>query len=145
MNLEWHKEPFCLLTPEQQIKLRNQAETRVYQIGKIIWSTEEPGSQFLITSGNIRLREDGKSLFTLKAGDWFGDLLELSGHFKAVASSDVEVVRWDVALWKQASFLEINNFWLQLRARYQSIDDSLPQPVRGYPFILSPNTAAAAA
>lgn len=145
MNLEWDKKPFCLLAPEQQIRLRNQAGTSFYQTGKIIWSTEEPGSQFLIISGNVRLREDGKSqsLATLKPGDWFGDLLELSGHFKAVASSEVEVVQWDAALWKQTSSLEVNNFWLQLRVRYQPIEASLPQPVRGYPFILSPNTAAA--
>jgi ATP-binding cassette subfamily B protein len=38
---------------------------------------------------------------TLKAGDWFGDLLELSGDLKAVASKNVEVVRWDVALWQK--------------------------------------------
>ncbi|MFH7024356.1 MAG: peptidase domain-containing ABC transporter [Heteroscytonema crispum UTEX LB 1556] len=145
MNLEWDKEPFCLLTPQQQIQLKNQAETRGYQTGVVIWSTDKPGNQFLIISGNVRLREEGKpqSLATLKPGDWFGDLLELSGHFKAVASSYVEVVRWDTALWKQASSIELNHFWQQERSRYQSIDASLPQPVRGYPFILSPNTAAA--
>lgn len=144
MNLEWHKEPFCLLTPEQQIKLKNQAETRNYQTGKIIWSTDA-GSQFLIISGNVRLREDGKSqsLATLKSGDWFGDLLELSGHFKAVASSSVEVVRWDVALWQKADYIELKRFWFSERSRYQSIEANLPQPVSGYPFILSANTAAA--
>lgn len=145
MNLEWDKEPFCLLIPEQQIKLKNQAETRGYQTGVIIWSTDKPGSQFLIISGNVRLREDGKSqsLATLKAGDWFGDLLELSGDLKAVASKNVEVVRWDAALWQKADSLEINRFWQQERSRYQSIEANLPQPVSGYPFVLSPNTAAA--
>jgi ATP-binding cassette subfamily B protein len=50
MNLRWEELPFCLLTPEQQIHLRNQAEIRPYQTGVIIWSTEKPGSQFLIIS-----------------------------------------------------------------------------------------------
>ncbi|MEI2578248.1 type I secretion system permease/ATPase [Scytonema sp. PRP1] len=145
MNLRWEELPFCLLTPEQQIQLRNQAESRRYQTGNIIWSTDEPGSQFLITSGNVRLREEGNpKSSTLKAGDSFGDLLELSGHFKAVASSkDVEVVRWNAGLWQQASSLELKSFWQQERSRYQPIEASLPQPVSGYPFILSPNTAAA--
>jgi ATP-binding cassette subfamily B protein len=133
MNFEWEKEPFCLLTPEQQIKLRNQAQTYSYQTGKIIWSTDEPGNQFLIISGNVRLREDGKSqsLATLKAGDWFGDLLGLSGDLKAVTSKNVEVVRWDAALWKQASPREINRFWQQERSRYQPMLESMPGIIRG--------------
>ncbi|MBW4633780.1 MAG: cyclic nucleotide-binding domain-containing protein [Iphinoe sp. HA4291-MV1] len=94
MNLRWEELPFCLLTPEQQMELKNQAKTGHYQTGNIIWSTDEPGSQFLIISGNVRFREDGKpqSLATLKSGDWFGDLLEFSGQFKAVAKDSVEVV-----------------------------------------------------
>ncbi|NJM69565.1 MAG: cyclic nucleotide-binding domain-containing protein [Scytonema sp. RU_4_4] len=87
MNLRWEELSFCLLTPEQQIQLKNQAETHHYEIGNIIWSTDKPGNQFLIISGKVRLREEGQpqSLATLESGDWFGDLLELSGHFKAVA------------------------------------------------------------
>ncbi|MBC6435646.1 cyclic nucleotide-binding domain-containing protein, partial [Nostoc sp. HG1] len=143
--LKWESLPLCLLTTEQQIKFKNQAEVRRYKTGEIIWSTDIPGNQFLIISGNVRLREDGKSqsLATLKAGDWFGDLLELSGDLKAVASKNVEVVRWDAAVWQKASSIELNHFWQQERSRYQSIDANLPQPVSGYPFVLSPNTAAA--
>ncbi len=145
MNLQWEKEPFCLLTPEQQINLKNQVEICRYQTGVIIWSTDKPGNQFLIIAGNVRLREDEKSqsLATLKAGDWFGDLLELSGDLKAVASKNVEVVRCDVALWQKADSRELNHFWQQERSRYQPIEANLPQPVSGYPFVLSPNTAAA--
>jgi len=53
------------------------------------------------------LREEGadKPLATLATGDWFGDLLEISGQFKAVASSkEVVVVRWDAALWTEVMF-----------------------------------------
>ncbi|OUL18321.1 type I secretion system permease/ATPase [Nostoc sp. RF31YmG] len=146
VNLKWESLPLCLLTPEQQIYLRNQAEIRQYKIGEVIWSTDKPGKQFLLISGNVRLREDGKakSLATLTAGDWFGDLLELSGEFKAVASSkDVEVVCWNTGLWQELSSVEINRFWIALRSRYQPQDSNLPQPISGYPFILSPKTAAA--
>ncbi|BAY66626.1 type I secretion system ATPase (plasmid) [Calothrix brevissima NIES-22] len=144
--LKWESLPLCLLTPQQQIHLRNQAETRQYKTGEIIWSTEIAGNQFLIISGNVRLREEGKakSIVTLKAGDWFGDLLQLSGEFKAVASSkDVVVVRWNTAIWQEVLSAEINQFWMTLRSRYQPEDINVPQPVSGYPFILSPNTAAA--
>lgn len=145
MNLRWEEEPLCLLSPEQQIQVRNQAQTRHYTVGNVIWSTDNPGNQFLIISGKVRLREDekSKSLATLTAGDWFGDLLELSGQFQAVASNDVEVVRWDAALWTRVSSTEINEFWHKLRSRYQPQDANLPQPVSGYPFIFSLNTAAA--
>lgn len=143
--LKWESLPLCLLTTEQQIQFKNQAEIRRYQTGEIIWSTGIPRNQFLVVSGNVRLKEEGKpkSLGSFKAGDWFGDLLELSGDLKAVASTNVEVVRWDAALWQKAASLELNHFWQQERSRYQSIDANLPQPVSGYPFVLSANTAAA--
>lgn len=50
---------------------------------------------------------------------------------------------WNAALWQEVSSVEINQFWLALRSRYQPQDTNLPQPVSGYPFILSPYTAAA--
>lgn len=144
--LRWEELPFCLLTRSQQIQLKNQSETLHYTRGKVIWSTDKPGGQFLIIEGKVRLREEGqsRSLATLTAGDWFGDLLELSGQFKAVASSkDVVVVRWDTALWNSASSPETDRFWQELRSRYQPHDARSPQPVSGYPFVFSPNTAAA--
>ena len=145
MNLQWSELPLCLLSPEQQIQVRNQAEICRYTVGNVIWSTDSPPNQFLIISGNVRLSEDGKSksLATLTAGNWFGDLLELSGQFQAVASTNVEVVRWNTALWTRISSAEINQFWHQERSRYQPQDANTPQPVSGYPFIFSLNTAAA--
>jgi len=137
--LRWSDLPLCLLIPEQQIQVINQAQTRRYSGGNVIWSTDSPGNQFLIISGNVRLSEDGKSksLATLSAGNWFGDLLELSGQFKAVAKQDVVVVCWDAALWTRVSSQEINRFWFQERSRYQPEDANLPQPVSGYPFVFS--------
>jgi len=91
------------------------------------------------------LREEGadKPLATLATGDWFGDLLEISGQFKAVASSkEVVVVRWDAALWTEASCLEIEKFWTQRDRASNLKPPMLPQTV-GYPFVSSLNTAAA--
>ncbi|NJL61141.1 MAG: type I secretion system permease/ATPase [Methylacidiphilales bacterium] len=154
MNLQayikWEELPFSLLNPEQKLELKQQAEIRNYITGKIIWSTHEntpnPSKQFLIISGTVRLREEGKSksLAFLKTGDWFGDLLELSGQFKAVASSrDVVVISWDIDIWEKVTSSEINRFWQELRSRYQSPDSNLPQLISGYPFVFSLNTAAA--
>ncbi len=143
--LQWSELPLRLLSPEQQIQVRNQAEIHRYTIGNVIWSTDSFPNQFLIISGKVRLRENGKSksLATLTAGDWFGDLLELSGEFQAIASNDVVVARWDAAVWNQAASEEIIQFWHQGRSRYQPQDANLPQPVSGYPFVFSLNTAAA--
>jgi ATP-binding cassette subfamily B protein len=146
MNIRWEELPLCLLNPEQQIEVRNQEQIRHCTVGKVIWSTDSPGNQFLIISGKVRLKEEGKSesLAILKLGDWFGDLLGLSGQFQAVASSnDVVVVCWNAALWTRISSDEINRFWHELRSRYQSQDPNLPRPVSGYPFVFSLNTAAA--
>lgn len=115
-HLPWDKQPLCLLSPEQQTQLKNQAETQHYPLAAKIWSTDTPGNQFFIVSGKVRIREEGvaRSLATLTAGDWFGDLLGLSGHFKAVASSkQVVVVRFSAAVWSEFSDPEINSFWKQ--------------------------------
>lgn len=142
--LRWEKLPLSLLSHEQQTQFRNQAHTCLYTSGTVIWCTDSPGDHFLIISGNVRLKEGKSTLAILTAGDWFGDLIELSGQFKAVASSeDVVVVRWDAALWSRVSSEEINQFWKQKRLRYQPQDADFSQPVSGYPFVFSLNTAAA--
>ncbi len=145
-NFSWNEPPFCWLNPQQQVELKTQAEILAYSLGEKIWFTEAVGYQFLVVSGKVRLREEetGEPLALLKAGDWFGDLLELSGQFKAVAASkEVVVVRWQATLWTENSCPEIEQFWQQLRSRYQPEISQTPQPVSGYPFISSPNTAAA--
>jgi ATP-binding cassette subfamily B protein len=146
INLAWDAPPLCLLSPQQQVQFQDQAKVYRYTLGEKIWSTDSPKEQFLIVAGKVRLREEGvtKALTTLAAGDWFGDLLELSGLIKAVAASkEVVVVRWDTALWTQVASSEIDRFWSQQRSRYQPHTTETPQPVSGYPFVSSLNTAAA--
>jgi ATP-binding cassette subfamily B protein len=144
-NLSWENSPLNLLTSPQQVQFKHQAQICRFQLGDRIWSTEQSGDQFLIVSGKVRLREEGvdKSLATLKAGEWFGDLLELFGNFKAVASSqEVIVVRWDADLWQQATNPELEQFWMQSRSRHQT-QMTITQNVTGYPFVASLNTASA--
>lgn len=146
IHLLWDTPPLALLSPEQQVQFKNQAQTRRYNLGEKIWSAESPGDQFVVVSGKIRLREEGarQALATLGVGDWFGDLLKLSGSFKAVASSkEVVVVRWDTGLWTGASSTEIERFWHQTRSHLTPQNADAPQPISGYPFVSSLNTAAA--
>lgn len=143
-SLAWDEPPLCLLNPEQQVQFKNQAQTCRYKLGEKIWSTDSPNYQFVVVSGKVRLREEGAAqpLATLESGEWFGDLQQLSGSFKAVAASkEVVVVRWDTALWTATS-LEIDSFWIQARRQLEPQTDA-PQPVSGYPFVSSLNTAAA--
>lgn len=151
-NLAWDQLPLSLLSPEQQVKFKHQAETRRYGLGEIIWDTDslngENGSsnfrgQFLIVSGKVRLVSQDDSVI-LQKGDWLGDLLELSGAWKARASSkDVIILRWDAELWNTVSSPDTKKYWTSLKFRYQPQTDDAPQPVAGYPFVSSLNTAAA--
>lgn len=144
-NLDWNQPPLCLLSPQQQVEFKHLTQTGFYKLGEKIWSTDNPGKQFLIVRGKVRLRGVGanQSIATLKAGEWFGDLLGLSGQFKAVAASqEVVVAYWNTA-WQQATSPEIERFWQRERSRYQPWSTIDPQPVSGHPFVSSLNTAAA--
>ncbi|HEY9814531.1 MAG TPA: type I secretion system permease/ATPase [Candidatus Obscuribacterales bacterium] len=160
LNLDWAKPPLCWLSPDEQISIKQQAEVQTFSLGEVIWATESLGKQYLVVSGNVRLvPNDGKSVL-LKAGDWFGELPELSDQWKArAASKTVSVLTWDSRLWKdltQASSpngtmptgtvdraTELQQFWRSLRSQYQPNVSGKPQPVAGYPFVQALNTAAA--
>lgn len=140
----WEAPPLCLLNAEQQLILKHKAETFRYKLGEIIWSTDSADYQYLITAGRIRLlSEDGRSII-LKPGDWLGPLLELQGQWKArAASNDIVVLSWPCDLWVTATSPEVKQFWISQRSHYQPPTPSDPQPISGYPFIGSLNTAAA--
>ena len=152
-NLTYDEAPFCWLSNQQQVKLKTQAENLHYTLGEKIWVSEE-GYQFLIIAGKVRLRqvETGQSLAVLKAGDWFGDLLNLSGQFKAIAASkEVVLLCWQAQLWAEVTFPQSKEFWQQMAMGFapaslidnQQQTPDLTQPISGYPFIASLNTAAA--
>ncbi|MBD2127767.1 peptidase domain-containing ABC transporter [Microcoleus sp. ZQ-A2] len=144
-SIPWDVPPLALLSPEQQVQFQNQAQTRRYTLGEKIWSTDSRGELFLIVAGKVRLREEGatKPLATLGMGDWFGDWLQLSGAFKAVASGkEVVVVCWDTPLWQEVLSPDLERFWHQTRSRLVPPSADAPQPVSGYPFVSTLNTAA---
>ena len=145
-SLPWEEAPLCWLSPSQQIQFQNQAEAHRYTLGQKIWSSDSSGEHFFVVSGKVRLREaeNPKALVTLAPGDWFGGLLEISRDLKAVAASkEVVVVRWDAALWREATSLELEGFWRQTRSRYIPQTPDTPQPILGYPFVASINAGAA--
>ncbi|MEW6492636.1 MAG: type I secretion system permease/ATPase [Cyanobacteriota bacterium] len=145
-SLPWNIPPLGNLSPEQQVRFRDQAQIRRYKLGEKIWSTDSPGEQFVVVAGKVRLREEGasKPLTTLESGAWFGDLLKLSETFKAVASTkEVIVACWDSAFWEEALSSEIDRFWMQAKLRIEPQTADTPQKVSGYPFVSSLNTAAA--
>jgi ATP-binding cassette subfamily B protein len=143
-SITWDKPPLSGLSAAQQVRLKDQAKPRTHSLGEVIWSTETLGHQFLIVAGNVRLvPTEGKPLL-LKAGDWFGDLLNLSDQWKArAASKEVVVLQWSAAVWEELATPEINQFWASVRLRYQPDFSDAPQPVTGYPFVSGLNTAAA--
>ncbi|QDL10459.1 type I secretion system permease/ATPase [Brasilonema octagenarum UFV-E1] len=111
----WNQPPLCWLTAEQQNRLQQVSETLRYKLGEKIWPQEAAGFQFLIISGNIRLRDGsvGKTLTVLQPGDWFGDLNNFSVECKAVAASkEVVVLRQTTAVWAELSTPQIEGFWL---------------------------------
>ncbi len=145
-SLAWQAAPLCLLTADEQVRFRNLAQIRRYKLGEKIWSTDSPAAQFCLISGKVRLREENvrQPLATLETGDWFGDLVQLSHQVKAIASSkEVVVATWEKSLWQQASSLEIAQFWQQTQTNIEPQTAAIPQPISGYPFISSLNTAAA--
>ncbi len=142
-NVAWTKPPLSFLSPEQQVKCRSAADIRQYQLGDVLWSSDTPGSQILLLSGKVRLvGDDGQSVL-LKPGDWFGDLLELSGY-KARAASQVEAVVWRSASWHELDSASLTAYWARQRNRYLPQSDTTPKPTSGFPFVPGVNTGAAA-
>ncbi|GET41151.1 type I secretion system permease/ATPase [Microseira wollei] len=145
-SLNWDKPPLCWLSPAQQVYFKNQAQTHRYKLGEKIWSKGVPKHQFVVVLGKVRWREEqaAKALATLAPGDWFGELLKLSGGFKAVAASkEVVVLSWDAALWSEISSPQIERFWQEARRRLEPQTPDAPQMVSGYPVVQNLNAAAA--
>lgn len=143
-SIAWNAPPLCWLTPEQQRQVKDQARPRKFTLGAVVWSTDLVDREFLIVSGNVRLvPAEGKTV-VLKAGDWFGDLPELTDQWKArAASKELTVLEWNSAMWRSVDSAEFSQFWLTLRSRYQPEFSASPQAVSGYPWMGSSHTAAA--
>jgi ATP-binding cassette, subfamily B, bacterial len=142
-NLPWNEPPLSLLSPDQQVKFRNQAEIRQYKLGEVLWSSEIPGTQILLLSGKVRLVSDEGESILLKTGDWIGDLLKLS-DYKARAASNVEAIVWRSGDWNALDSEALSRYWASQRNRYQPQTDTTAKAVSGFPFVGGVNTGAAA-
>jgi ATP-binding cassette subfamily B protein len=144
IDLPWDHPPLSLLSSEQQVQFKQQAEIRRYSLGEIPWSTEQSGTQLLVVTGKVRLIPDDGPAIVLKAGDWLGDLLNLPGAWKArVADKEAIVAVWSAALWQGVPSSELERYWISQRVRLQPKSVNVPQAVTGFPFVPSVNTAAA--
>ena len=143
-DFPWDVPPLSLLAPDQQVQFKQTATVRRFSLGDMLWSTDSPGNQILVVSGKVRLvPEEGASIM-LKAGDWLGDRLDLPGFWKArAADKDVVIAQWNVELWDQVFSAELERFWALQRNRYLPKTAETPQPIAGFPFVASVNTAAA--
>jgi ATP-binding cassette, subfamily B, bacterial len=142
-NLPWNEPPLSLLSPDQQVKFRNQADIRQYKLGEVLWSSDMPGTQILLLSGKVRLVNDQGESILLKTGDWIGDLLNLA-DYKARAASTVEAIVWRSGDWNELDSEALNRYWASQRNRYQPQTDNSAKAISGFPFVGGVNTGAAA-
>jgi len=144
IDLPWETPPLNLLSPDQQVRFKQQAQIKQYELGQILWTTEQPGAIALILAGKVRLVPEDDKPILLKPGDWVGDLLGLSGPWKArCADRIVTVALWDAALWQEVASAELERFWAAERIKLLPITDQGPQAVTGFPFVAAVNSGAA--
>lgn len=151
LNLPWDEAPLSLLEDEQKLQFRQQVQISRHTTGEPLWSSQTLGCQILVLAGKVRLvQEKGSSLLEpgksvlLKPGDWFGDRLELAGHWKArAASKEVVVALWPSDAWQTIATPDLQDFWESVRWRYQPVDPRLAHPASGYPYEFHLNTVAA--
>ena len=150
-NLPWDEWPLAGLTSTQQLHFKDTAQFSSHRNTEVLWSTRNPGMHCLVLRGKVRLVPIKNSSLMpaskrvlLQPGDWFGDLLELAGHWQAVAvGPEVVVVFWPSQDWYSAATSELRDFWEATRWRYQPFDPKLPHPVTGYPYCFHLNSGAA--
>jgi ATP-binding cassette, subfamily B, bacterial len=144
-EIPWKEPPFNAIDSNRRSLFEQQAQRLQYKTGQTICSNSDTGL-FWIVVGQVRLKDldRDRSIARLSSGDWFGDLIDTSGQFKVVASSkEVEVIRWESSLWRTEQSPALHKFWQGLGSRYQLPPVSAEQPISGYPYLTSENTAAA--
>lgn len=142
-KIPWDLPPLSFLTPEQQVRFKDQADLRRYRLGNPIWGDENADEILLIVAGKVRLVTEENQSILLTSGDWIGGLMDLPG-FKARAAADgVETLVWSRDLWDSARHQEIDRFWAVQRQKYLPQSDDAPKAVSGFPFVSGLNTGAA--
>ena len=117
-RIPWENPPLSLLTAQQQVRFKDQADLRRYRLGEPIWGDENAGEVILLLAGKVRLvDEQNKSIF-LQSGDWVGSPLDLPGYKARAAGDGVEALVWSRDLWDSARSSEVDRFWALQRQRY---------------------------
>jgi ATP-binding cassette, subfamily B, bacterial len=142
-NIPWDQPPLSSLTPEQQVRFKDQADLRRYRLGNPIWGDENADEMVLIVAGKVRLVTEDNQSILLTAGDWVGGLLDLPGYKARAAADGVETLVWSRDLWDSARQPEIDRFWAVQRQRYLPQTSETPKAVMGFPFVSGVNTGAA--
>jgi ATP-binding cassette, subfamily B, bacterial len=142
-NIPWDQQPLSSLTPEQQVRFKDQADLRRYRLGNPIWGDENADEMVLIVAGKVRLVTEDNQSILLTAGDWVGGLLDLPGYKARAAADGVETLVWSRDLWDSARQPEIDRFWALQRQRYLPQTSETPKSVSGFPFVSGVNTGAA--
>ncbi len=142
-NIPWDQPPLSSLTPEQQVRFKDQADLRRYRLGNPIWGDENSDEMVLIVAGKVRLVTEDNQSILLTAGDWVGGLLDLPGYKARAAADGVETLVWSRDLWDSARQPEIDRFWALQRQRYLPQTSETPKAIAGFPFVSGVNTGAA--
>ncbi len=142
-NIPWDQPPLSSLTPEQQVRFKDQADLRRYRLGNPIWGDENSDEMVLIVAGKVRLVTEDNQSILLTPGDWVGGLLDLPGYKARAAADGVEALVWSQDLWNSARQPEIDRFWALQRQRYLPQTSESPKAIAGFPFVSGVNTGAA--
>jgi ATP-binding cassette, subfamily B, bacterial len=142
-NIPWDQPPLSSLTPEQQVRFKDQADLRRYRLGNPIWGDENSDEMVLIVAGKVRLVTEDNQSILLGPGDWVGGLLDLPGYKVRAAADGVETLVWSRDLWDSARKPEIDRFWAVQRQRYLPQTSESPKAIAGFPFVSGVNTGAA--
>jgi ATP-binding cassette, subfamily B, bacterial len=144
IDLPWGIPPLSFLSPEQQVQFKQAAKLRRFGLGEMLWATDNPGSQMLVIAGKVRLVPEEGASTLIKPGEWLGDLIHLPGYWKArSADKDVQVAVWSTELWQSIASPELDRYWALQAGRYLPQLATAPEPISGFPFVPSVNTAAA--
>lgn len=142
-NIPWDQPPLSFLTPEQQVRFKDQADLRRYRLGNPIWGEENADEMILIVAGKVRLVTEDNQSNLLAPGDWVGGLLDLPGYKARAAADGVETLVWSRDLWESARQPDIDRFWAIQRQKYLPKTSDSPKAVSGFPFVAGINTGAA--
>ncbi|MGD1905480.1 MAG: peptidase domain-containing ABC transporter [Leptolyngbyaceae cyanobacterium] len=136
--LRWGDKPLSILSNDQKIQLKQHGERLSFSLGDKLWPISQSEHQYCIVSGRATLRNasNRRKLLTLRSGDLFGSLVDLSGLEITASDDEVIVVRWPREVWDDLLSPDLQLFWALLDAKYQPNPSRIPYE-ENYPFTAS--------